>query len=166
MTNNINSGNDYAQLLIDTILKAEREIPENEQMPIDLLTIWVESIQEAAEQSYLDYVTGKRETFLLSDVEMKDLFEKAGRKYVIGLIDNNKLPISELHLTSIFRGYSGIFNNPFNANYGLMRGWDYNINSNNGVNNWWDKLNNKCVETIPLSSYTQEEIENMPLSDF
>lgn len=88
MTNNINSGNDYAQLLIDTILKAEREIPENEQMPIDLLTIWVEGIQEAAEQSYLDYVTGKRETFLLSDVEMKELFEEAGRKYVIILIDN------------------------------------------------------------------------------
>lgn len=88
MTNNINSGNDYAQLLIDTILKAEREIPENEQMPIDLLTIWVEGIQEAAEQSYLDYVTGKRETFLLSDVEMKELFEEAGRKYVISLIDN------------------------------------------------------------------------------
>jgi hypothetical protein len=88
MINNINSGNDYAQLLIDSILKAEREIPENEQMPIDLLTIWIEGIQEAAEQSYLDYVTGKRETFLLSDVEMKDLFEEAGRKYVIGLIDN------------------------------------------------------------------------------
>jgi len=85
---NINSGNDYAQLLIDTMLKAEREIPENEQMPIDLLTIWVEGIQEAAEQSYLDYVTGKRETFLLSDVEMKELFEEAGRKYVISLIDN------------------------------------------------------------------------------
>ena len=85
---NINSGNDYAQLLIDTILKAEREIPENEQIPIDLLTIWVEGIQEAAEQSYLDYVTGKRETFLLSDVEMKELFEEAGRKYVISLIDN------------------------------------------------------------------------------
>ena len=88
MINNINSGNDYAQLLIDSILKAEREIPENEQMPIDLLTIWIEGIQEAADQSYLDYVTGKRETFLLSDVEMKDLFEEAGRKYVIGLIDN------------------------------------------------------------------------------
>ena len=88
MINNINSGNDYAQSLIDTILKAEREIPENEQMPIDLLTIWVEGIQEAAEQSYLDYVTGKRETFLLSDVEMKELFEEAGRKYVISLIDN------------------------------------------------------------------------------
>lgn len=88
MINNINSGNDYAQLLIDSILKTEREIPENEQMPIDLLTIWIEGIQEAAEQSYLDYVTGKRETFLLSDVEMKDLFEEAGRKYVIGLIDN------------------------------------------------------------------------------
>ena len=88
MINNINSGNDYAQLLIDSILKAEREIPENEQMPIDLLTIWVEGIQEAAEQSYLDYVTGKRETFLLSDVEMKELFEEAGRKYVISLIDN------------------------------------------------------------------------------
>ena len=88
MINNINSGNDYAQLLIDAILEAEREIPENEQMPIDLLTIWVEGIQEAAEQSYLDYVTGKRETFLLSDVEMKELFEEAGRKYVISLIDN------------------------------------------------------------------------------
>ena len=87
MLENINSGNDYAQLLIDSILKAEREIPENEQMPIDLLTIWVESIQEAAEQSYIDYVTGERETFLLSDVEMTDLFEKAGKKYVTSLID-------------------------------------------------------------------------------
>jgi len=87
MLENINSGNDYAQILIDAILKTEREIPENEQMPIELLTLWVEGIQEAAEKSYLDYVTGERETFLLSDIEMKDLFEKAGEKYVVGLLN-------------------------------------------------------------------------------
>ena len=88
MLENINSGNDYAQLLIDAILKTEREIPENEQMPIELLVLWVEGMQEAAEKSYLDYVTGERETFLLSDIEMKDLFEKAGEKYVVGLLNN------------------------------------------------------------------------------
>lgn len=87
MLENINSGAEYAQLLIDNIIKTEREIPEHEQMPINLLTYWCEGIQEAAEQSYFEYVTGKRDSYLLSDIEMKTLYDNAGMKYVGELID-------------------------------------------------------------------------------
>lgn len=84
---NINSGADYAQLVIDTILDAEKTIPVENQMPIALLTYLTQFIEVKADKHWVDYVTGKRETFLFSDTEMEEMFNKAGEKYVSDMLD-------------------------------------------------------------------------------
>ena len=42
-----NSPMEYAQSLIDSIIETEKSLPENEQMPIELLTFWCEEIGRA-----------------------------------------------------------------------------------------------------------------------
>lgn len=86
--NNINSGSDYAQLVIDTILKAEEALPMDQQMPIDLLTHLTKLIEELADKHYAEYIIGKRETFLFNDVELTDLFNKAGELFVSDMVDS------------------------------------------------------------------------------
>lgn len=84
---NINSGADYAQLIIDTILDGERTIPPQHQMPIGMLEYLTDEIQKFADITYSEYIIGKRDTFLFSDVEMEELFNRAGERYVEEQID-------------------------------------------------------------------------------
>ena len=85
--NEINSGADYAQLVIDGILEAEKTLPVDEQMPIGLLTYLTQDIEIKADKYWIDYMTGKRETFMFTDVEMEEMFNKAGEKFVGDLLD-------------------------------------------------------------------------------
>ena len=85
---NINSGSEYAQLIIETILESEKTIPTQNQMPIGLLTYLAEEIQNLADITYNDYIIGKRESFLFSDVEFEELYNKAGERYVGDQIDD------------------------------------------------------------------------------
>ena len=95
---NINSGSDYAQIVIDAILETESILPVDQQMPIDLLTHLTKLIEKHADKHYADYIIGKRETFLFSDVELTDLFNEAGELYVSdmidGLVDKDMLEVS------------------------------------------------------------------------
>ena len=68
------------------------------------------------------------------------------------LKDNQKRPISELFLTTIFKGYSGYFNQP-NNNVGLKQGWEFNITKS--ANTWWDLNNIDSNTQIPVSAYTR-----------
>jgi len=96
--NNINSGADYAQIVIDAIIETERTLPVDQQMPLDLLTHLTKLIENGADKHYTAYVIGKRETFMFSDVELNDLFNKAGELYVgemiDGLVDKDMLEVS------------------------------------------------------------------------
>jgi len=96
--NNINSGADYAQIVIDAIIETERTLPVDQQMPLDLLTHLTKLIENDADKHYTAYVIGKRETFMFSDVELNDLFNKAGELYVgemiDGLVDKDMLEVS------------------------------------------------------------------------
>lgn len=96
--NQINSGSDYAQLVIENILETERTLPVDQQMPIDLLTHLTKLVETEADKYYAEYIIGKRETFLFSDVELTDLFDKAGELYVgdilDGLVDKDMLEVS------------------------------------------------------------------------
>ena len=96
--NQINSGSDYAQLVIENILETERTLPVDQQMPLDLLTHLTKLIETEADKYYAEYIIGKRETFLFSDVELTDLFDKAGELYVgdilDGLVDKDILEVS------------------------------------------------------------------------
>jgi hypothetical protein len=96
--NQINSGSDYAQLVIENILETERTLPVDQQMPIDLLTHLTKLVETEADKYYAEYIIGKRETFIFSDVELIDLFDKAGELYVSdilnGLVDKDMLEVS------------------------------------------------------------------------
>ena len=98
MIENINSGADYAQIVIDTILETEKEIPKDQQMPADLLKHLFEIITTRADKYYHEYIIGKRDTFIFSDVDMIDMFNKAGECYVSemldGLVDKDMLEVS------------------------------------------------------------------------
>ena len=68
------------------------------------------------------------------------------------LKDNQKRPITEIYLTTIFKGYSGYFNQPYNG-VGLKQGWEFNITKS--ANTWWDLNNVGSNTTIPVSGYTK-----------
>ena len=70
---------------------------------------------------------------------------------LLGILDNQKRPVSELFLTIINKGYSGYFNQPNNG-IGLKQGWEFNITS--PVSTWWDLPNNYSDTNIPTSNYT------------
>lgn len=71
---------------------------------------------------------------------------------ILGVIDNQKRPISQLFLTPINKGYSGYFNKPING-VGLKQGWKFNITD--PVNFWWNDNNVNSNTKVPVSSYTQ-----------
>jgi len=83
----INSGDDYAQILMDTIIEGEKSIPEKEQMPIDLLTNLSKLIHDKANEYWDEYIIGKRDTFVFEVGEMEDMFNKAGEIYVSNMVD-------------------------------------------------------------------------------
>ena len=84
---NINSGADYANIIITSVIDAESNLPTDQRLPSLLLTYWCQEIANKADETWTEYITGKRETYLMSDVEMKDLFDNAGMKYVSKLVD-------------------------------------------------------------------------------
>jgi hypothetical protein len=55
MEDNINSGHDYAKILIDTL----RETPDP-LMPSELLDYWCENVYDLAVKSYNDYIVGEK----------------------------------------------------------------------------------------------------------
>jgi len=71
---------------------------------------------------------------------------------ISNLKDNQKRPITELFLTTIFKGYSGYFNQPYNG-VGIKQGWDFNITKS--ANTWWDLNNIESNTNIPVYQYTK-----------
>ena len=82
---NINSGNDYARLLIDEILKDE-EASYN-KMPILLLSFWIDEIKTLADETWRQYIIGKRELYIFTPDEFDQTFNRAGSKYTGELLD-------------------------------------------------------------------------------
>lgn len=67
-----------------------------------------------------------------------------------GFLDNQKRPVSELFLTIVNKGYSGLFNKPFYGS-GLKQGWKFNITTD--TNSWWDDNNSNSTTNIQTESY-------------
>lgn len=70
---------------------------------------------------------------------------------LLGVLDNQKRPVTELFLTIINKGYTGYFNQPNNG-IGLKQGWEFNLTS--PISAWWDLPNNYSDTNIPTSNYT------------
>ena len=84
MKKEINSPEEYAQLLVDTLKEGGAE---DDVMPPELIKYWCENVYAAAIKSYNDYLIGKRETFLLDENEMEEAYDKAGMSYVEDLLN-------------------------------------------------------------------------------
>ena len=70
---------------------------------------------------------------------------------LVGMIDNQKRPVSELFLTIINKGYTGYFNNPNNG-IGLKQGWEFNLTK--PISSWWDDTQTESNTKIQTSNYT------------
>lgn len=70
---------------------------------------------------------------------------------LLGYVDNQLRPLTEISLSIINKGYSGYFNAPF-SNIGLKEGWEFNLSKI--VNPWWSDNNQKSNTNIPVSGYT------------
>jgi hypothetical protein len=70
---------------------------------------------------------------------------------LLGYVDNQMRPLTEISLSIINKGYSGYFNAPF-SNVGLKEGWEFNLSKI--VNPWWSDNNQKSNTSIPVSGYT------------
>ena len=92
MRENINSGEEYVKLLTSTIREADGPLPE------ELVEYWCEDIWEMAINSYNDYITGKKDDYLLSDVDMNEAFDRAGIRYtqeiLNGMVDKGVVQAS------------------------------------------------------------------------
>lgn len=95
---NINSGEDYAKMLINTIVEAEIDLSADQRMEAGLMQYWCEEIREYADVTWNEYIIGKREEYMFTDVEMQKLFEKAGLRYandiLNGLVDKELIEVS------------------------------------------------------------------------
>jgi hypothetical protein len=93
----IKSGRDYAQMLMNTIIEGESTLPQSQRMDNRLLEYWFEEIRMFADETWLKYITGKRESYLFDDEEFKKLFEDAGMRYASdilnGLIDKELVQV-------------------------------------------------------------------------
>jgi hypothetical protein len=88
MIENINSGAEYAQILINSIQRSEDTLPANDKMDPVLFNYWTEEIKEKADETYTEYIVGKRESFLLNEEEMISLFKTATENYIQHMLNN------------------------------------------------------------------------------
>ncbi len=82
MLENIQSGEEYGKLLIETL----KQTP-NDETPPQLLNYWYQNIFELAVQSYNEYIVGNKDTFLLDMEEIEKCYEDAGLQYTQDLLN-------------------------------------------------------------------------------
>jgi hypothetical protein len=79
---NINSGEAYARVLIDTIKEGHQNSGEYNPMMELVINYWCENILNACIVRYSEYVAGDTKNYLLSEEEVKDLYSDATDRLV------------------------------------------------------------------------------------
>ncbi len=82
MITNISSGGEYANYLVKSILETEKALPVEDRIPCNLMEFWIEELIELAEDSYIDYIIGKKESYLVNIDEIEKTFKVANQKFV------------------------------------------------------------------------------------
>lgn len=94
---NIQSGEDYARVMINTIVEGESSLPEEERIDVKLLQYWCDEIAIFADKTWNAYIIGERETYIFDDVEFRQLFDNAGLRYASdilnGLVDKDMVQV-------------------------------------------------------------------------
>jgi len=70
---NINSGDDYANLLIAAL----NEMKSESFLEDEILRFWFIEIRKLCVKKYQQYITGKNETYMLSDEEIDGAYKTA-----------------------------------------------------------------------------------------
>ena len=81
---NIQSGDDYADLLIDDL----RIMTEQEGMEEDLFKLWEKHIRKLCNLRYYQYVSGDVESFMLSEQEMMQTYKDSTMEYTGELLSS------------------------------------------------------------------------------
>lgn len=91
MKHNIGSGADYAKLIIDEI----KSIDEPNENVKNVWPYLFELIKEKAHLNWHFYLLGSRESYMFSDSELQELWDKASLDYlqteINGLVDKGML---------------------------------------------------------------------------
>jgi hypothetical protein len=74
---NINSGDDYADLLINDL-----HTSIDDGMPDDVIEYWSKEIRQLCNLKYLKYIEGEEESYMLTDTEMEETFKVATEKLI------------------------------------------------------------------------------------
>ena len=91
---NIQSGDDYANLLINDL----RVMTEKEGMEEDLFKVWEKHIRKLCNLRYYQYVSGDVESFMLSDTEMMQTYKDSTMEYtgeiLASLVEKGKVSMA------------------------------------------------------------------------
>ena len=75
---NINSGDDYADILIQGI----REIKDTNELDAEIVNNWCIELRKMCVEKYNNYIIGKEESYVLSEDEMDTAYRLAVEKLV------------------------------------------------------------------------------------
>jgi hypothetical protein len=84
---NIETGKDYARIVINTIIEGELDIPEEERMDTAHIHFLTKEIEKMADDTWMDYITGDRESFMFTEEEMYLIWERSGLAYTDHLLN-------------------------------------------------------------------------------
>lgn len=98
MLENILSGDDYANAIIDSVLESDLELPEDERMDPDFTEVWSKIVRKEANRKWSEYIVGKSESYVFDDVEFTETFKKATEEIVSetlsGLVEKNLVQLN------------------------------------------------------------------------
>lgn len=98
MINNINSGADYANIIINSLMEVEQDLSDEEKTESGYLKHHFITISELADQTYSDYITGKRESYMFTEEEFISTAHKARENYIQellnGMVDKDLIEVS------------------------------------------------------------------------
>lgn len=100
---NITSGEQYASLLVEEIEYLRHTGEAESPLADELYERWYKYITKACVERYQEYVTGKEDSFKLSDVEMEKLYEQA----LSDIIDESLESLVDKGFVSLSVGDSG-----------------------------------------------------------
>ena len=90
-----NTIEEYTKIIIDGILEVENKLPKHEQMDPELLEIWIQTIQDASQENYTNYLIGKREHYEFNIIELEQTFKDASQIHtdntLQGMVDKDLL---------------------------------------------------------------------------
>ena len=95
MEHKFQSGEEYAQALIDDMVRLDSDLMNGPSLDKRLMEIWIENIRQFTKDTYREYILGFRDSYMLTDSEFKVLFSKSSLQYteeiVHGLVDKGVL---------------------------------------------------------------------------